>query len=117
MSLAELEKVIVKLASEIKEDRVACLVEDVRVKRDKYLRPVVQLFTRCEKYGRIIFNYSPQKAKMFLEAIKKLGVEDTVVGRCFEFQKVKVQKMREDYTEPYPAWIPIKIIECSYVYQ
>jgi len=115
MSLKELEKAVIKLGSDIKEDTAICLIENVRTRYDKYGRLVVQLFLHCSKYGKIIFNYSPQKAKMLLEALRTLGIEDTIIGRCFEFKKVKVEKMREDYTEPYPAWIPSKIISCNYV--
>jgi len=115
MSLQELEKLTIKLASEIKEDRIMCLVEDVRYKRDKYLRPVVQLFVHCSGYGKVVLNYSPQKTRLLIETFKRLGIEDVIVGRCFEFEKTKVERMREDYTEPYPAWLPTRKIDCNYI--
>jgi hypothetical protein len=115
MSLQDLEKVVIKLGSDIKEDTIACLIESVRTRYDKYGRLVVQLFLHCSRYGKVIFNYSPQKAKMLLESFRTLGIEDTIIGRCFEFKKVKVEKLREDYTEPYPAWLPSKIISCNYI--
>jgi len=115
MSISELEKVVIKLASDIKEDTVQCLFESVRTRIDKYGRLVVQVLAHCSKYGKVIFNYSPQKAKMLVDALKKLGIEDVVVARCYELKRVDVEKVREDYTEPYPAWLPTRRIDCNYI--
>jgi len=115
MSIKEIEKNVVKLASEVKEDTVICRVDTVKTRYDKYMRKVVQIYAYCDTYGTVVFNYSPQKARMLVEAFKKMGIEDYIVGRCFEFKKVKVDKMREDYTDPYPMFTPVKIIDCNYI--
>jgi len=117
MSLKELEQNIIKLSSEIKEEKVVCRIDNIRSKFDKYGRKVLQIFAYCSNYNTVVFNYSPQKAKLLVESLRKLGFGegDTVIGRCFELKRERVEKVRADYTEPYPVFLPLKIIDCNYV--
>jgi len=115
VSVSELEKIVIKLASDIKEDRVLCRFENIRTRIDKYNRLVIQVIAHCSQYGKVVFNYSPQKAKMLVDALKNLNIQDVVVGRCYELKRVDVEKVRDDYTQPYPAWLPAKLIDCTYV--
>ena len=52
---------------------------------------------------------------MLVDALKNLNIQDVVVGRCYELRKVDVEKVRDDYTQPYPAWLPAKLIDCKYI--
>lgn len=112
MSIYELEKHTIKLSSEITDNEIVCRVDDYVTKRDRYDRDVIQLKLYCRGYGRVIVNYSPQKAKDLIIAFKNLAV-DYIIGRCFVFERVFPKKMRDDYTTPYPTFIPIKVIECD----
>jgi len=105
------------LASEIKEDRFAGKVSEYNIKTDRHGRKILLLFIETPKYGRVVVAYSPMFAKMLYERLKQLGIEDVseFFGQCFEFERVKAEKVREDYTDPYPRYLPIKKISCDYI--
>ena len=115
MSLKELESVTFKLASEIKDEKIVCRIDGIRRKVDRHGRDVVVLRLSCKGYGNVISVYSPQKARMLVEAFKQIGIsEDTpIIGKCFEWKRTKVPKVREDYTEPYPVYLPTKEVPCQ----
>jgi len=105
------------LASEVKSDRITARVEDYKIKEDRHGRKILVLKLYNPSIGGIVSAYSPQYANVLYEALKRLGVEDLndFLGACFEFEKVQLPKVREDYTNPYPRLIPTRKINCDYL--
>lgn len=103
------------LASEITEDRIEAKVETYRIKKDRHGRDILVIYLKNPIYGRIVVAYGPQFTKMLYDKLKELGISkaNEFFGHCFEFEKVKVQKIREDYTDPYPRFLPVKRISCE----
>jgi len=106
-----------KLASEIKEDVIAARVEDFRVKKDRHGRDILIVMLFTHKYGKIPVSYSPQYAKLVYEKLKEMGAEtiDDFIGQCFEFKRMKLEKARSDYTDPYPRFIPVRRVDCGLI--
>lgn len=115
MSINEIEAVALYLASEIDKERVVCSVIGSNIKKDKYSRKLLVLELYCKNVGKVLSVYSPVKAKILLEALKKLDIQN-MIGKCFEFNKQAIQLMRENYSQPYPILIPVKEVKCDDVY-
>ena len=110
-----MKSVAYTLASEITEDKIEAKVESFKIIKDRHGRDVLVLFLKSMIYGKIVVAYSPQFAKMLYDRLKQLGITkaNEFFGHCFEFEKVKMQKVRKDYTDPYPRFLPIKKISCE----
>lgn len=112
MSVEELSKLTFKLVSEIQDLRIKCIPRDIKVKTDRYGRNVVIMFAECKEHGMVALTYSPMKIKLLIDAMRKLGLAD-LRYRCLEFERTKILKPRQDYTDPYPVYIPVKIVDCK----
>lgn len=104
-----LDSLRLRLASEIKEDEFIGLVEDVQVKKDAYGRRLVQLVVYSEKYGEVVIALSPSYTNLLVDNLKKLGYKrlGDIVGKEFVFKRVKLNKAKSHYTDPYPRFIPV----------
>ena len=102
------------LASEIKDEKFTAKVIGYRVKQDRHGRNIFVLMVEHPDYGTVVIAYSPAYARILLQKLKEMKIEsiDEFVNSCFEFQKIKLPKMRKDYTEPYPRYIPVKKVSC-----
>ena len=102
------------LASEIKDEKFVAKVLGYRVKQDRHGRSIFVLMVEHPDYGTVVIAYSPAYARILLQKLKEMKIEtiDEFVNSCFEFQRIKLAKMRKDYTDPYPRYIPIKKVSC-----
>jgi len=115
MSLDQLiQQVSFKLASEIADRTIICRIKDYRVKKDRHGRNMLILTLQCHAHGRVVVALSPVFAKEFGERMKKLGVTkiSEMFDYCYEWEKVQLPRIREDYNEPYPRFLPVKIVDC-----
>jgi len=111
------KQVAYTLASEIQADRIAAKVEDYKIRKDRHGRDILVVILYTHTYGKIPVSYSPQFAKLLLERLKQLGISkiNEFLGNCFEFERVRIQKVRADYTDPYPRFLPIRKIDCGFI--
>ncbi len=109
-----LNQVAFKLGSEIADPEIVCRIDDYRIRTDRHGRKTLVLELRCAKHGRVVVALSPSYAKEFGERIKKLGIEriSDLYSYCYIFEKVQLPKVREDYTNPHPRYLPREIVQC-----
>jgi len=115
MSLDQLlNQVTFKLASEIGDQEIVCRIQDYKIKVDRHGRKMLQLMLKCKGHGTVIVALSPSYAKEFGARLKKLGVEkiSDMMSVCFIWEKFKPPKAREDYTDPYPRFLPKEAVPC-----
>ena len=115
MSLEQLlNQVAFKLGSEIGDLEIICRIEDTRIRVDRHGRKTLVLELRCAKHGRVVVALSPSYTKEFGERMKRLGIERIadMYSYCFVFEKVQLPKVREDYTNPHPRYLPREIVQC-----
>ena len=115
MSLEQLlNQVAFKLGSEIGDAEIVCRIDDYKVKQDRHGRKTLVLELRCARHGRVVVALSPSYAKEFGNRMLSMGVKDIkdLYSYCFVFEKVQLPKVREDYTNPHPRYLPREIVQC-----
>ena len=108
-----LEALTLNLASNIDKDEFIGEIEDVKLKKDRHGRPMLQLWVMTEKYGRVVIALSPSYTNLAVQYLRKMGFEKLgeIIGRTFKFKKVKLEKARPEYTDPYPRFIPVELVK------
>jgi len=103
------------LASEITDNVIIAKVDNAIIKKDRHMRDILVLHLKTKEYGKVVVSYSPQFAKMLKDRLTELNIStlNDFIGSCFEFEKVKSMKIREDYTDPYPRFLPRKKVVCK----
>ena len=106
-----LDALALRLASEIKDKEFVGRVEDVQIKKDAYGRRIMQFTVYNEKYGNIVIALSPSYTNLAVQNLKRMGIKKVkdIIGKTFKFKKMKLQKAKEHYTDPYPRYIPVEI--------
>jgi len=115
MSLEQLlQEVTFKLASEIADPKIVCRIVDHRIKKDRHGRNMLILQLQCHGHGRVVVALSPMFAREFGERMKKLGIEkiSDMYDYCFEWERIQLPRVRQDYNDPYPRYLPTKIVDC-----
>jgi len=115
MSLEQLlQEVTFKLASEIADQRIVCRIVDHKIKKDRHGRNMLILYLMCHGHGKVVISLSPMYAREFGERMKRLGIQKVseMYDYCFEWERVQLGKIREDYNEPYPRYLPSQVVDC-----
>ncbi|NPA96972.1 MAG: hypothetical protein GXO32_05170 [Crenarchaeota archaeon] len=109
-----IDQVAFKLASEIKDPEITCRITDYRIKHDRHGRKMLVLYLKCLEHGTVVVSLSPMYAKEFRQRLKDLGIETIrdMLSVCYVFERVKLAKAREDYTDPYPRYLPKALTSC-----
>jgi len=111
-----LEALKFQLASELVKQGVREFVGevlDIVVKKDRHGRPTLQLHVYSQEHGRIVITLSPSYTNLAVENLSKLGFTklSEILGHRFKFELVKLDKVRNDYTDPYPRYIPVARVD------
>jgi len=108
-----LDALKLRLASELDVDEFVGEIVDVNVKKDRHGRTCLQLHVYTPQYGRIVIALSPSYTNIAVENLQKMGfrVLSEIIGHKFKFKRVKLQKARAEYTDPYPRFVPVEIVE------
>lgn len=106
-----LDALAMRLASDIKEDQIVARIDDMKIKKDRHGRPMLQMWLYSDKYGRIVVSLSPSYTNIAVENLKKMGFKklSDVLGHVFVFKKIRLEKARPEYTDPYPRFVPVEL--------
>lgn len=115
MSLETLEKIAPKLASEIQDSEILCRFEDMREKKDRHGRDILEFTLVCKNYGKVIIAYSPMYVRELVKRLKDMGISTIreMFENCYRFTKVALATPKQGYTKPYARFLPVEIVPCS----
>lgn len=113
--LSDIEKLVIKLASEVRDNELICRIDSITEKYDRYGRPSLELVLYCQDHGKVVLSYSPLFIKEFVKRMKEFGITSTseMMSKCFKFVKTVFSKTKQTYTDPHPRFLPIGIVSCN----